>query len=79
MPAYCIVETDNGWTIAELRTGETAIQTAERLGAVLIDAGPYTDYEDAQEALTALESELDDDDTTDLPGNQPLEDRYELD
>jgi hypothetical protein len=79
MPAYCIVETEDGWTIAERRDGETAIETAEREGAVLIDAGPYQNYEEAQEALTALEGELDDDETSDLPGNQPLEDRYEVD
>ena len=79
MPLYCIVETEDGWTIAERRDGENAIQTAERLGAVLLDAGPYQDYAEAQEALTALQGELHDDETSDLPGNQHLEDRYEVD
>jgi hypothetical protein len=79
MPDYCIVETEDGWTIAERRDDENAIQTAERLGAVLIDAGPYQDYAEAQEAMIALQVELDDDETSDLPGNQPLEDRYDVD
>ncbi len=79
MPAYCIVETEDGWTIAERRSGETAVDAAERMGAVLIDAGPFEDYEEAQDALTALQSELDEDDTSDVPGNRSLEDRYELD
>lgn len=79
MPLYCIVETEDGWTIAERKNNETAIQTAERLGAVLIDAGRYRDYAEAQEALTALQTELDDDESSDVPANQPLEDRYEVD
>lgn len=79
MPVYCIIETEDGWTIAERRADENPIQTAERLGAVLIDPGPYDDYAEAQEALLDQHAQLEDDDASDVPANQPLEERYEVD
>jgi hypothetical protein len=54
------------------------VQTvAEKHGGLLVDSGPYNNYEDALEALEALQLELDDEDVSDLPGTRPLEDRWE--
>lgn len=78
MTLYCIVETDDGHTIATRGDKETAVAAAERLGGVVVDPGPYSSYEDAQEALIALEQELDDE-ISDVAADRPLEDRYELD
>jgi hypothetical protein len=79
MPLFSIIETDDGWSIVEHSEDTTAAEVAESQGAELIDPGPYHNYEDAQEALVALQQELDDDDASDLPGTQAMEGRYETD
>ncbi len=79
MPLYCIIETDDGYTVVEHPEGETAEQTALRTGGVVVDPGPYESYEEACEALDALQAELDDEDPSDLPSTQAWEGRYETD
>jgi hypothetical protein len=59
MAMYCIIETEDGWTIAEHPPAGTAEEAAHRLGGTVIDPGPYDSYEDACEALEALQEELD--------------------
>lgn len=78
MTLYCIVETEDGHTIAQRREKESAVAAAERLGGTVVDPGPYASYEEAQEALIALEQELDDE-TSDVAADRPLEERYEMD
>jgi hypothetical protein len=64
MLAYEIIETDEGLTVGEIAPGLTPEQAAEQRQAILIDPGPYENYEDAYDALMALkldeeEAELD--------------------
>lgn len=77
MPMYCIIETEDGWTIAEHPQAGTAEAAAHQLGGTVIDPGPYDSYEDACEALEALQDELNASDSSDVPGTQALEGRYE--
>lgn len=78
MALYCIIETDDGWTIVEHPPDATAEEAAHRHGGVVIDPGPYDSYADASDALEALQMELDDEESSDVPGTQALEGRYEL-
>lgn len=55
----------------------TAEETAHRQGGVVIDPGPFESYEAACNALEALQIELEEDDSSDVPGTQALEGRYE--
>ncbi|MEX0725304.1 MAG: hypothetical protein WEB58_12180 [Planctomycetaceae bacterium] len=75
MPLYCIIEIDDGWTIAERKGDENAMQAAERFGGVLIDAGPYENYDEVQDALTALETEDEIDASSDTPASQSRDER----
>lgn len=77
MAAYCIIETDDGWTVVEHPENMTAEETAHRRGGVVIDPGPYESYEDACDALVGLQEELDEEDPGDVPGTQAMEGRYE--
>lgn len=77
MPQYCIIETEDGWTIVEHAEGMTAEETAHRKGGLVIDPGPFDSYEDATDALEALQGELDEDMESDVPGSQVLDGRYE--
>lgn len=80
MPLYCIIETDGGMTVVDHADNETAADAAHRQGGTVIDAGPYDSYEDACDALEALQGELlEDDEQSDTPGSQALEGRYETD
>lgn len=75
MPAFCIIETEDGWTVVEQNEGASAEETAELHGGILIDAGPYSCYDDAYDALLAAQQELMDDESSDTPGTRALEDR----
>ncbi len=79
MPLYCIIETADGWTIAEHPSGMTAEQAAQQQAGVVVDPGPFDSYEDACEALESLQGELQDDDISDVPGSSVTEGRYETD
>jgi hypothetical protein len=74
---YCIVETQDGWTIAEIPPNRTADEVAAQTGSAIIDPGPYDSYEDASDALESLQEELGDEGTSDLPGTRALEGREE--
>lgn len=77
MTRYCIIETDDGLTVVDHPDGMTAEQTAHHRGGVVIDPGPFDSYEEACDALTSLQEELDDEDSSDVPGTQAMEGRYE--
>lgn len=81
MPMYCIIETENGWTVVEHPPQGTAEEAALRVGGTVIDPGPYESYEDACDALEALQGELDEGEAgaSDVPGSQALDGRYETD
>jgi hypothetical protein len=74
---YCIVETDDGWTIAEISPERTAAETAGPLGAAVIDPGPYDSYEEANDALVSMQGELAEGGTSDTPGTRAIESRDE--
>ncbi|HYW81244.1 MAG TPA: hypothetical protein VE890_16795 [Thermoguttaceae bacterium] len=56
MSLFEIIETDAGLTVAELEPGMSPEVAAEKLGGVLVDPGPYPDYEEAIDAVIALQS-----------------------
>ena len=75
---YCILETDEGWTIAETRPDGAAEELARELGATVIDPGPYDSYEEANDALGSLQGELaEENGASDTPGARILESRDE--
>lgn len=75
---YCILETDDGWTIADMPPEGTAQELAGELGATVIDPGPYDSYDDADDALVSLQEELaEEGGTSDTPGSRALESRDE--
>jgi hypothetical protein len=57
MTNYVIVEVDEGLTIALVAENSTPKEAAESSGGQLIDPGPYESYEDAYDAMMALEDE----------------------
>ena len=61
MSFYEIIEIDAGLTVADLTPGLTPEEVAEKQGGILVDPGPYPDYDDAFEALMALQSYDDED------------------
>ena len=74
---YCIVETEDGWAIAELPPNCTAAEVAAESGASVLDPGPYDTYEEAADALASLQDELAEDDANDVPGTRVMESREE--
>ena len=75
---YCIIETEDGWTIAELPINRTAEEVAAEFGAAVIDPGPYDSYEEASDALVSLQGELaEEGGTSDVPGTRAIESREE--
>lgn len=76
---YCILETEEGWTITEVPANLTAAEVAAESGETVIDPGPYDSYEDASDALVSLQDELGEDGTSDLPGTRTIESREEED
>ena len=53
MAEYAIIETDAGLTIVELPPGATPEDVAATRAGVVIDPGPYREYDDAYDALLA--------------------------
>ena len=74
MRSYCIVELDDGLTIIEQPAAGDPEDTAVRAGGTLVDPGPYSNPEEAYDALLALEQELSDE-TSDSPDTRVMEDR----
>ncbi len=61
MLSYEIVETDEGLAVAEVPTGTTAEEVALARGGILIDPGPYKSFEEAYDAMLALQEDEDED------------------
>jgi hypothetical protein len=61
MPHFAIIETDAGLTVAETDPTLQPEEAAIRHGGVVVDPGPYRSYDDAYDAMLALEDEDDED------------------
>jgi hypothetical protein len=59
---YAIIETDLGLTVTEMKPGESPEQAAEREAGLLVDPGPYKDYDDACDAMLAIKEEEEEED-----------------
>jgi len=64
MLQYQIVEIDEGLAVAEAQPGMTPDEVAALCGGLLIDPGPYKTFEDAYDALLALQAEEEEEDET---------------
>lgn len=56
---YEIIETEEGLTVAEVQPGIMPEEVATLQGGILIDPGPYKSFEDAYDAILALQEEED--------------------
>jgi hypothetical protein len=61
MLRYELVETNDGLTVIEVPPGMTCEDAAQQQNAQLIDPGPFTNYEEAYEALMALKPDAEED------------------
>lgn len=61
MLLYEIIETDEGLAVAEVPPGNTPEDVAASRGGLLVDPGPYTTYEDAYDAMLAIQKEDEED------------------
>jgi len=59
MLLYEIIETEEGLTVAEVQPGIMPEEVATLQGGILIDPGPYKSFEDAYDAILALQEEED--------------------
>jgi hypothetical protein len=55
MTCYAIIEAENGLLVANYADIETAEDAAKRLNGFVVDPGPYRSYDDAYDALLALQ------------------------
>jgi hypothetical protein len=67
MVFYQIIEIDDGLTVAETPSGVAAEEVAMARGGILIDPGPYKTFEDAYDAMLALQEEEEEEEV----GQQP--------
>jgi len=59
MTSFAIIEVDDGLTVTELGSNETPEDAALSKGGLVVDPGPYYSYQDALDAMLALEDEED--------------------
>ncbi|MGN6544375.1 MAG: hypothetical protein ACTHK7_04960 [Aureliella sp.] len=57
MVSFAVIEVDDGLTIVEVLPGQTPEEAAASQRGTLVDPGPYRSYEDANDALVALQTE----------------------
>ena len=57
MPLFSIIETDAGLAVAELEPGTQPDDVAIKHGGQVVDPGPYRSYEDAYDAILAIQLE----------------------
>lgn len=60
MVSFAIVELDDGLTIATIQPGQSPEDAAAASHGILVDPGPYATYEEACDALSELESDVED-------------------
>lgn len=61
MTNFAIIEVDDGMTVVEIQSGQTAEDAAVVGGGLLVDPGPYATYEDAVDAMEQLEEDDEED------------------
>jgi hypothetical protein len=57
---FFIAELEDGYTVLELPDGMDANDVAADAGGVVVDEGPFASFEDANDALVALEEDTHD-------------------
>jgi hypothetical protein len=57
MSLYEIIETDEGLAVAEMQPGIAPEELAVSRGGVLVDEGPYQTYDEACDAMLAIQLE----------------------
>jgi hypothetical protein len=57
MLRYELIETNEGLTVIEIPPDNTAEDAARQQGGLVVDPGPFTNYEEAYEALMAMKDE----------------------
>ena len=58
MQSYVVIETDDGLIVVEVDEASAPELEAERYGGVLVDPTVYATYEDAYDALLAIDAEI---------------------
>ena len=59
-PSYAVIETDAGLRVVELQSAGRPEVAAEKHGGVVVDPGPYKSFDDAYDAMLALQDDDDD-------------------
>lgn len=57
MVEFSIVELEDGLTVVQLQPGQKPEDVAAASGGVLVDPGPYPSYDEACDALVALQDD----------------------
>lgn len=60
MSHFAIIEVEEGLQVAEMSDPDTAEEAASVAGGIVIDPGPYDSYEEAYDAMLAIEEENED-------------------
>ena len=59
MPLFSIIETEAGLTVAEIEPGALPDDAAVKQGGVVVDPGPFKSFDDAYDAILAIQGEDD--------------------
>jgi len=54
MTQFAIIDSEPGLTVVSVPPGESAEEAALREGGLLVDAGPFDNYDDAYDAMLAI-------------------------
>ena len=54
---YAVIETDAGLTVAQYEPGASPEDAAEKQGGIVADPGPYKTFDDAYDAMLAIQEE----------------------
>ena len=57
MLQYAIIETEDGLAVTQLPPTKLVEDLAAENGAVIVDPGPYASFDDAYDAMIAIEEE----------------------
>lgn len=66
-PLYMVIETDDGLTVVPHDPSHDPAETAAECGGVLTDGELYKTYDDAYDALLAMQAEADDEEAGGIP------------
>lgn len=57
MLQYAIIETEDGLAVTQLRSTKPLDDLAAEHGAIVVDPGPYGSFDEAYDAMIAIEEE----------------------